>query len=638
MHRRWVRWVAAAGIAVAGLAVLLWWVPRNFLRQPLSLYESSALVYQVAHLRSYAARDTLAGFLPPQDAVVSLREEFVQRALDLSLPMHQDFPDAGYEAVLDTAVLRIEDGLAAVRLTGRGRRRAETNPDLEVGLTLRGYLSAERVRPISGTLDLGLIVTDVRSARTGPRLLRDWLNPAARYFASLRAEDWNRQRRFVQIPIRVDQRIELPELKGGVAVPGRTVPFVVRTSAVTVYQRRLAVSLAFAPEADSSRRTASPWTEGLDEASKEVRRLHRASEDALIRERRGLEDRVRVLAERDSLWLAVRDTDRDIAAAIPEAYLERLSRHLVRTYLRRASVDFGSGVVAKFQKEIRARVLGKSVGAGKIHGSVRVLHLVGEFEPTENLDFTLRPPDRMDFRVPVTATAGRGRLGIDVVWDPAFLTSVVCRGFEYRDTLTGIARPFRHGLVGTVRLTLVDSFLVGTTRVRRDRVAVPAEPLPASRERIRQALAEQDKTFRCGIAMNADSLLDDVLASLRRGVRVRLPERLFPVFRVPVTVVNEYGAGAYRIHARAYDPEFRVRSSCLQVGFRARLRVEPAPDTTTSAALRWGPGPLRRAPRPSWGRTKRGSDPSARSRGPSWSTPGASGACVPPAAPAVRRT
>jgi hypothetical protein len=633
-----MRLTAAAVIAVLGIAALLWWVPRTLMRQPLHRYESSRLAYQVANLRAYAARDTLAGFLPREDAVIALREEFVQRALDLSLPFHEELPDAGYEAVLDTAVLRIEDGLASVRLAGRGRRRGETNPDRDVALSLRGYLNAERVHPVQGTLDLGLIITDVRSARTGPRMVRDWLRPAARYFASLKAEDWNRHRHVIGIPIRVDQRIEMPEVKGGVAIPGGTVSVGVRTSALTVYQRRVAVSLAFT-ELGGGASTESPWTEGLGEITAAASRLgRRLSEEQLIAERRLLEDRVRVLAERDSLWHAVRDTDRDICAAIPEAYLERLSRHFVRNYLRSTSIDFGPGLTAKFDKEIRARVLGKNVGAGRVRGVVRVLHLTGELSPDEDLDLTLRPPDRLELRVPVHAASGRGRLGIDVDWDPAFLTSLVCRGFQYSDTLTGVALPFSHRLLGTVQFAIVDSFLVGTTRVRRDRVSIPVSPLPGSRERVLKALQEQDKTFRCGIAMNADSLLDDVLGLLRRGVVVRLPARLFPEFRIPVTLVDEYVAGEYRIHASAYDPEFRVRASCLQMGFRARFRVEPAPDSSSiSAGPRWGPAPLRPAPRRSWGRTTPGSDRAARSRAPSWSTPGASGACAPPAGRAVRR-
>ena len=607
-RERWVRIAAAAVFAALGLGFLLWWIPRAFLQQPLHRYEVSRLASQVANLRAYAARDTLAGFLPPGDAVVALREEFVQRALDLSLPFRENFADAGYEAVLDAAELRIEDGLASVRLTGRGRRRGETNPDREVALSLRGYLNAERVHPGSGTLDLGLVVTDVRSARTGPRLIRNWLHPAARYFASLKAEDWNRNRHVIQIPIRLDQRIEMPEVRGDVSIAGRRVQVAVHTSALTAYDRRIAVSLAFAAAPESVPSGASAWTEGMGAATLGASRIRtRRSEESLLAERQRLEERVRALAERDSLWRALSDSDRDITAAVPEVYLERLSRHFVRHYLSDAEIDLGPGLRAQFEQEIRIKILGKSVGAGKIRGSVRVIHLRGRLRPAEDLDLTLRPPNRLEFKLPVIADSGRGRLRLDVDWDPAFLTGAVCKSFHYADTLEGEALPFRHALRGTVSLALSDSFLVGTTRVQRDRVPIPVVPLPAARAKLRSVLEEQDRFSRCGLAMDADKLLENILGRVRDGIAVRLPGNLFPAFRLPVTLVNEYGAGDFRIQAQAYDPEFVVRPSCLLVGFRARLRVEPAPDTTATSAGRYsGPPLLRPVPRRSSARTTRG--------------------------------
>jgi hypothetical protein len=203
-----------------------------------------------------------------------------------------------------------------------------------------------------------------------------------------------------------------------------------------------------------------------------------------------------------------------------------------------------------------------------------------------------------------------------------------------------------------VHLALADSFLVGKTTVQRDRIHVPAVPTEASRDRVLRALEEQDRFGRCGIAMDADTTLQQILQLLGKGVAVRLPTRMFPTFRIPVTMVNEYGAGDFRIHARAYDPEFIVRPTYLRLGFQAGLRViakrkappqagAPSPSSsraaspTTSGAYCSGPAPLRRAPLRSWARTTPGSGPSARSRDRSSSTPGASGASGRPAGRAV---
>jgi hypothetical protein len=668
VYRNWVLAVGAVALLAGGAFVFLW-AHHFFGPVPLNGFEESRLLHQVINLRSYAERESLAGFLPPGDAVISLREEFVQRALDLSLPIRQEFKNGQYEAVLDSAVLRMEDGSAFVELTGRGRRRGDENPDLQVELTVQGYLSAEGIRPEAGTLELGLVVTDVRSASAGPAAIRNWLRPASRYFASLRAEDWNASRYRIEIPVRVDQSIELPAIHGEVRIAGGRVPIAVRTSAVTVYQRRFALSLEFAPRAsgqdsvsaDSLFHGESPWTRQLEAMVREASRHHvRVSRDALLAERERLFRQVHDLAQRDTLWRALNESDKDVCAVVPDGYLKRLAQQFVTTYLHETDLDVEGDIQAKIDQKITARVLGKEVGAGRISGTIKVLQLTGQLRPAGNIDLDLEPPDRLVCTVPVQAVSGRARIACDIEWEPAFLTGIVCKGFQYTDTLDGVALPFRADLHGVVRLALADSFLVGRTTVRRDRIRVPALPDQASRERVRRMLEGQDRFGRCGIAMDADTTLQRLVQLLKNGVAVRLPSRLFPVFRIPVTMVSDYGAGEFRIHASAQDPEFIVRPTYLRLGFQAGLRViskekalprsgapsshaaahspqaaAPSSPAPTSGECCSGPAPLRRAPLRSWARTTPGSGPSARSRDPSWSTPGASGACGRPAGPAV---
>jgi hypothetical protein len=659
VHRTWA-WITGSVALLAGATFLFFWAHHFFARVPLKGLEESQLYHQVTQLRAYAAREKLAGFLPPDDAVVSLREEFVQRALDVSLPIREEFKNGLYEAVLDSAALRMEDGSASIVLTGHGHRRGEDNPNLQVRLTVQGYLSAEGIRPEAGTLDLGLIVTDVRSVSAGPPMVRDWIRPASHYFASLRAEDWNRSRYLIEIPVRVDQSIELPAIHGELHIPGGHVPIAVRTAAVTVYERRFAVSLEFAPRAPGQEQAPaesvfhgeSPWMRQFEAAVHEAGRqgdVH-ASRDSLLAERERLFTRVHELAQRDTLWRALRECDRDVCAIIPNDYLKRLAQHFAGTYLRETDLDVEGDIHAKIDQEIKAHVLGRQVGAGHIRGQFRVLHLVGRLRPAGAIGLVLEPPDRLVCDIPIEAESGRGRIACDIEWEPAFLASLVCRSFQVHDTLDGVALPFHSSLHGVVHLALADSFLVGHTDVRRDRFRVPAAPTLTSRERILRALQEQDRIGRCGMAMDADTTLAKLLLLLHKGVAVRLPENLFPPFRIPVTMVSDYGAGEFKIHARAYDPEFVVRRAYLRLGFQAAFRVNekaplhagaPSPAKRvspglTSGACCSGPAPLRRAPHRSWARTKPESDRAARSRGPSSSTPAASGASVRPGARAVR--
>src|SRR5262245_31102312 len=383
--------------------------------------------------------------------------------------MRQAFKDSAYVAVLDTAVLRIEDGLASVSLKGRGHRRGETNPDLEVALSLQGYLSAERVSPESGTLQFSVTITDVR-AQAGPAMVKEWLTPASRYFAGLKAEDWNRNPSRLEIPVRVDQVIQMPTVHSEVKIPSSQVPLAVRSSALTVFERRVAVSLEFAELREGPDTTGkgaafgaeSPWAHGMAAGARAVRHIQRTNRDSLLAERERLSLRVRALSDRDTLWSALRGSDRDVSAVVPGDYLQRLTRHFVRSYLQRTDLDIGDGEIeAKLNEQIKVRVLGKKVGAGRVKGSLRVMQLRGRLRPAGDITLSLEPPNRLFCRVPVEAVRARGRLDFDLEWDPAFLTAVVCRSFQYRDTLIGNALPFRSALRGTRHLPLGDPTPVG---------------------------------------------------------------------------------------------------------------------------------------------------------------------------------
>jgi len=90
---------------------------------------------------------------------------------------------------------------------------------------------------------------------------------------------------------------------------------------------------------------------------------------------------------------------------------------------------------------------------------------------------------------------------------------------------------------------------------------------------VRAALLEQDQLLRCGLVMDADTVLSNVQALVRRSVRFRIPKTLFKPFSLPVSLEEEYMAGDFRIAARVKNPEVVVRSDYLRLGFGAELEV-----------------------------------------------------------------
>jgi len=271
------------------------------------------------------------------------------------------------------------------------------------------------------------------------------------------------------------------------------------------------------------------------------------------------------------------ESDRDVVVVVPYPILHRLCQRLARNYLRTARVDFDPEIHEDLDETIRVRVLGVRVGAGRIKGTVQVTRLRGRLRVRGDPVLRLLPPDQLEFTVPVQVVEGEGRVRTEVAWDPGFLTAVVCRGFELEENLVGEVVPFAHSLRTRIRFETDESIMRGVPVVRRDRVHVPWELTPASREKVRATLKEQDKLLRCGVVMDPDSVLVKIERLLRGKVNVRLPGTLFGAFRLPVAVRQEVDAGDFRIISSARDPEVAVRPGYLRFGFRADISVRPVP-------------------------------------------------------------
>ncbi|HET9951396.1 MAG TPA: hypothetical protein VFS09_06335 [Candidatus Eisenbacteria bacterium] len=570
--------VGALIAALVVLALTLFW-HRVEGTYPILRFERSREAQRVANLRAYAARERLGSFLPPGDVQLALRESLLQDILARSLPIRQTFENGRYEARLDRALLDIGDGLASITLLGRGRVIGRNASPIEVYLRIQTHIDVVEFRPDVGTLRAGLAITAAHVVRSGGGPAA-FMAPAARFFSSLKVEDWNRQRPSLDIPIRLEQQVTLPAFEGDLSLDSCLIPLVVGVSTLTVLQDRLVISFALAPDMESGEGAGAPrpeWAapkpEDLKQAEKEAERLYRGGRLNLRRD--ALIQRVRALAGRDSLWQGLMGSDRDVVAIAPLPVLQTLCNRVARNYVQGARLDFNPKIRAHLDEEIRFKLLGGSAGAGRIVGDVHVDELRGRLRVEEAPKVTLLPPDGLQLTTPIRVVEGSGRVRLDMKWDPAFLVSIVCRGFGFQEVLTGEVLPFSHALQTRIRFYADSSRFVGRPLVRRDRIAVPCEFTAPSLAKVRAALLEQDKLLRCGTVMNADTVVTKLRKLVRRKVRVSLPGTLFKPFSVPVSLRQQYDTGEFRITARMEDPEVMVRPEYLRFGFRAALKVQP---------------------------------------------------------------
>ena len=566
-------WIAIFMLAAYAFTRLRWRLEERY---PLVKFERTREAQQFVSLGQYAAREKLGSFLPPGDAQIAIGEHLLRDVLARSLPIRQSFERGRYEARLDRARLDLEDGLASIRMFGQVRR-VDPRRTIQADVELQTHIDVVEFRPDVGTIRAGLSVTGAHVIRAGRGSASTFMNPAARFFGGLKVEDWNRERLSLELPIHLDQQITIPDITGEVTLNARRVPLRVRVSALTVLQNRLVLSVflerdAHAGEPPSARPARVVLTPRARRRTEETaRRLFErgqgvAARDSILRH-------VRALAARDSLWRGVVESRRDVVVIVPKSLCQTLCNRVARSYLQGIQLDLDPKVSVRVDQQIRVRALGGNVGAGKIVGDLRVTRLRGRLRVTEDPRLTLIPPDGLEVTAPVRVQEGLGRVRLDMRWDPSLLVSIVCRGFGFEETLTGGILPFSHVLRTRIRFQARGPRFVGRPVVRPDRVAVPCEFTPASYAKVRAALLEQDRLLRCGLVMDADSVLSRVRGLVRHSVRFTMPQRLFKPFSIPVSLEEEYTAGEFRIAARAQKPEIVVRPAYLRLGFNAELEV-----------------------------------------------------------------
>jgi hypothetical protein len=75
--------------------------------------------------------------------------------------------------------------------------------------------------------------------------------------------------------------------------------------------------------------------------------------------------------------------------------------------------------------------------------------------------------------------------------------------------------------------------------------------------------------------MNPDTVMVKLKKFAHQGIRIRLPDKVFKPFHLPVILETEYETGDYRIKARTYDPAIAVNLDYLRLAFKTELRVQP---------------------------------------------------------------
>lgn len=318
--------------------------------------------------------------------------------------------------------------------------------------------------------------------------------------------------------------------------------------------------LALLLAAGCFRQDEQAMAEALDALRAEVRALSdsasvRFHADTLLTTTQG--DRLSVVA----VGLRV-ETLREILSSTASHYLDDVRLHLRLNAVVRAG------------DEVRVRVGPVNAFAGRWDLAVTVQRVDAVLRAGA-IDVVAGDSNRLDLTVPVHVRDATGAALIDFTWDAARLASVVCSDFAVREQFAGYVHPRTYHMRGYFAVETEGGRMVARP-VLRDRIFISPQPTEESWERVREILREQDRIFRCGLALSPERMETMLRALLTQGFRFSLPASILRPIPLPGAVLNEVEVAGRRVAVMvAPEPPRLTRD---RLWFRAAVRAAALDD------------------------------------------------------------
>jgi hypothetical protein len=263
-----------------------------------------------------------------------------------------------------------------------------------------------------------------------------------------------------------------------------------------------------------------------------------------------------------------------IAVGVRIETLREILSSAAAHYLNDVRLHLRLNTVVRAGDQVRVRVGPATVTAGRWDLAVTV----------QRVDATLRAgaievvagdSNRLDLAVPVYVGNATGRALIDFTWDATRVAGVVCSDFAIREPFAGFVRPHTHRMRGYFVVTTEDGAMVARP-VLRDRIFVSPQPTEESWERIRQILREQDRIFRCGLALSPERMEAMLRDLLTRGFRFSLPASILRPVPLPGSVIDEVEVAGRRVAVAVTPQPPRITGD--RVWLRAVVRAAAMDD------------------------------------------------------------
>jgi hypothetical protein len=267
--------------------------------------------------------------------------------------------------------------------------------------------------------------------------------------------------------------------------------------------------------------------------------------------------------------LAAAPADSAVAVGLRVASTGEILAHAAAEYLNGVRLHLRPDAVVRAGSEVRHQIGPLNLRAGRWDLAVTIQRVDAVLHAGQ-LELAVAAADRVDVTIPVRVSQATGNALIDFQWRAARGVGVVCSSFDVNEPFSTFAHPRTYRMRGHFELVAQDGRLVAQPVVR-DRITVSPQPTEQSWTRIREILDEQNRIFRCGLALSPprmEAMLRDLLT---RGFRFRLPESILRPIPLPGSIVDEVEVAGRRVAIHVEPEPPRLGSQWLWL--RARVRA-----------------------------------------------------------------
>jgi hypothetical protein len=257
--------------------------------------------------------------------------------------------------------------------------------------------------------------------------------------------------------------------------------------------------------------------------------------EGLRNERDALRERFRDLTGRDGSLDFLKAPAGNVVIGLPTLLTESLVSQLVTGVMREVRLTL-EHIKARHEDEVKADVLFGSRTIGRFVLDVELSEIKAVLKPgAPELRFG---GDKIGVKLPVTVARGTGTGTVRFRWEGKGLAGVVCGDVDVTRTLKSNVVPTTVNLAGEFLLATEGDTLTAKPSFGDVTIALRLDPTEETWRIVDDTLAKvrDDKNGICRSAIRKVDIPQKIRAVIARGLKVRLPAKLFRPVRLLATV------------------------------------------------------------------------------------------------------